>query len=131
MIKKTDIDYRLDDLLILWHNHTAGYKLGRGYSAKDGTCRDYRAPGHYDWQNGAAEARGDELAAEVVNEAMECVPNTPHRWHTALATEARNLATGVVVWRNPVLPQNREELEVLTMEARNKLFVELRRLGGL
>lgn len=131
MIQKTSIDYRLDELLILWHQHRSGYQISRGYSGNDATCKDYRAPTHFDWANGAAEARADAIEVGVVEEAMESIPNSPHRWNTALTFEARNLSTGAAVWTSPVLPRNRDELEVLIIEARNMLLKELRRLGAI
>ena len=131
MIAKTTLDYRLDELLVLWHQHREGYQLNKGYSGHDATCKDYRSPGHYDWKNGAADARADALEVAAVDEAMETIPNHPRRWNTALCFEARNLSTGAAVWRSPVLPQNREELEVLVLEARNMLLLELRRAGAL
>lgn len=128
---KTTLDHRLDDLLIKWHQYREGYKLSRGYSGQDSTCKDYRAPTHFDWSNGAAEARADALEVAAVEEAMEHVPNTPRRWYTALAFEARNLSSGAAVWSSPVLPRNEDELEVLVLEARNKLLLELRKGGVL
>jgi hypothetical protein len=123
------IAHRLDELLMMWHRHREGYKLSRGYADQDATCRDYRAPTHWDWQNGATQARADALEVEAVDAAMELVPNTPRRWNTALAFEARNLCSGAVVWTSPVLPKDREEREVLVLEARNLLLVQLLRAG--
>jgi len=120
---------RLDDLLILWHQHRAGYSFAMGFSGKDSTCRDYRAPTHWDWQNGATQARAEALEVAALDAAIERVPNSPRRWNTALAFEARNLCSGAAVWTSPVLPRDREELEVLILEARNKLLQELRRAG--
>jgi len=119
---------RLDELLMMWHDHRTGYKLARGYAGQDATCRDYRAPTHWDWQNGATQARADSLEVRAMDAAMEMVPNVPRRWHTALAFEARNLSQGAQVWSSPVLPKG-EELEVLVLEARNRLLLELRKAG--
>jgi len=128
---KTDIDYKLDELLINWHRYQSRYRHTRGYASQDGTCKDFRAPCHFDWANGAADARADALEVAAVDEAMEKIPNIPHRWRTALAFEARNLASGAVVWSSPVLPRNIEEREVLVIEARNRLMIELRKDGVL
>ena len=123
-----DVSARLDELLVLWHEHRSGYKLARGYAGQDATCRDFRAPTHWDWQNGAAQARAESLEVAAVDVAMERVPNAPHRWHTALAFEARNLSTGNRVWSSPMLPKG-EELEILVLEARNRLLLELKKAG--
>lgn len=128
---KTAIDYQLDEMLILWHQHRHGYKVGRGYAGQDSTCRDYRAPTHFDWQNGAADARADALLVHGISEAMEKIPDTPERWNTALQFEAMNLATGSAVFSSPRLPQSREEREILTLEARTMLLRVLRRAGVL
>ena len=123
------LDRRLDELLMLWHRHHKSLSMAVGYAAHDSTCRDYRAPTHFDWANGAAQARADSLEAEAVDAAMEKIPNSPQRWNTALAFEARNLCSGAAVWTSPVLPRHKEELEVLVLEARNMLLIELRRAG--
>lgn len=131
MPMKTDLDRRIDELLILWHRHRAGYRMASGYSGSDSTCRDYRTPTHWDWQNGATDARADAITAKGVEEAAALVPNTPKRWNTALAFEARNLASGASVWTSPVLPRDPEELAILVLEARNMLARELIRAGVL
>lgn len=123
------IDNKLDDLLVCWHRWQSGYRLNRGYSKSDATCRDYDTPTHWDRQNGALEGRFDELQARAVNACMDRIPNAPHYWRTALAFEARNLASAAVVWSSPVLPRTREEREILVLEARTRLLVELRRAG--
>jgi hypothetical protein len=131
MPTKTPEDLRLDELLILWHRHRAGYQFSSGYSGSDSTCRDYRTPGHWDWQNGAADARADAITAKGVEDAAALVPNQPKRWNTALAFEARNLASGAAVWTSPVLPRDPEERAILVLEARNMLARELMRAGVL
>ena len=125
----TDIDTELDDLLAMWYRWQSAYRLARGHAGRSSTCADYRAPTHYDWANGATEARMDELLARAVGEAVDCVPNTPRRWRTALEFHARNLVSGAVVWTSPVLPQDRDERDVLLLEARNKLLLALRSHG--
>lgn len=128
-ITRDALAIRLDELLAAWHAHTESYRLSRGYAGQDATCRDHRAPTHWDWQNGAAQARADSLEVAAVDAAMERVPNRPRRWHTALAFEARNLCSGAAVWTSPVLPRDREEREVLVLEARNMIMIELRKAG--
>ena len=98
-------------------------------SGTDSTCRDYRSPGHWDWKNGAADAKAEDMQVKAVDEAIERIPNTPERWKTALEICAMNLHSGAAVWVSPMLPKNREEREILLTEARTKLLVELRRAG--
>lgn len=130
-ITKTAIDNRLDDLLVMWHEYRSGYSGARGFSGRDATCRDFQTPTHWDWKNGALDGRVDAITAKAVSDAIDRIPNTPRRWNTALAFEARNLASRAAVWTSPVLPTNREELEVLVLEARTMLLVELRKDGIL
>jgi hypothetical protein len=122
------IEYELDELLSMWFLWQKTYSPTRGFSGRDGTCRDYRSPGHWDWKNGAADARADDLVVRAVDVAIGRIPNMPQPWNTALQMEARNCATGNVVWSSPRLPKG-EELEVLVREARNMLLRELRRAG--
>ena len=62
---RNEIDYIVDGLLSSWYAWRREYKMTRGYSGRDGTCRDYRAPGHWDWKNGAAEARAEVTARSI------------------------------------------------------------------
>ena len=128
---KTAIDNRLDDLLAMSHQYRAGYSVGRGYSGRDSTCRDFQTPTHFDWKNGALDGHNDEVIAKAIADAVDTIPNAPRRWNTALAFEARNLASRAAVWSSPVLPTNRDELEVLVLEARTMLLDRLRRDGVL
>lgn len=128
---KTAVDNRLDDLLVMWHEYRAGYSGARGFSGRDATCRDFQTPTHWDWKNGALDGRVDTITAKAVSDAIDMIPNTPRRWNTALAFEARNLASTVAVWSSPVLPKDKEELAVLVLEARTMLLVQLRKAGIL
>jgi hypothetical protein len=124
-----DIDFKLDRLLSEWYEWRRSYRFTRGYAGRDATCRDYRTPGHWDWRNGAEDARGDELLVKAVDKAVDRIPNSPERWNTALQFEAMNLHSGRAVWTSPMLPRDRAEREVLVMEARTMLLTELRRAG--
>ena len=126
---REDIDFTLDRLLAEWAEWRLRYRLTRGYSATDSTCRDYRAPGHWDWKNGAADAKAEDMQVKAVDVAIERIPNTPERWKTALEFNAMNLHSGAAVWISPMLPRSREEREILLIEARSRLLVELRREG--
>jgi hypothetical protein len=124
-----DLDFKLDRLLAEWYSWRRTYRLTKGYSSSDSTCRDHRAPGHWDWWNGAAAAKADEMQVKQVDEVIDRIPNAPRRWKTALEFEAMNLHSGRAVWTSPMLPQNYEERQVLILEARNMLLLELRRDG--
>lgn len=122
-------DEQLDALLIAWHEYVQGYNLTRGYSADQRTTGAYNTPGHMDWWNGAAAERYDSEQVKAVDDAVHCIPNEPERWRTALEFNARNLARGITVWFSPLLPPTKEARDVLLLEARNKLMLQLRSMG--
>lgn len=123
------LDFILNGLLADWFVWRRQYKMTRGYSSRDSTSRDYRTPGHWDWQNGAADAKADDLVMRAFDKCVERVPNHPHLWNTALQYEAMNIHAGAAVWSSPRLPRDPDERAVLVLEARNMLMVELRKAG--
>lgn len=127
----SDLDAIVNDLLARWHRWRTTYQHTRGYPASDATCRGFSAPNHWDWLNGAADERADELLVQAVDNAVDRVPNTPQPWNLALQFEARNLASRAKVWTSPRLPRDAGELQVLRLEARNRLLIELQRSGVL
>lgn len=125
------LDKVLDGLLIAWFEHFRAYTLNKGHSTASATTIDYRTPGHHDWKNGAADERAEDLLVRGVDRAMQRVPNEPHRWRTALEFQARNLHGRLAVWSSPVLPATKAERDVLLLEARNRLVIELKREGTI
>lgn len=123
------VDGMLDALLIDWFERfrTYTYGTGQGHRANSATTQDYRTPTHMDWANGAEDERAERMRLEGVDQCIALIPNAPERWRTALEFNARNLAQGLTVWYSPVLPPTRAERDVLILEARNKLLLELRR----
>lgn len=124
------IDDKVADLLYQWYAWERGYKAGRGHARVSATTADYRAPRHFDWKNGAADAKVEEIIARDVGAAVYAVPDEPHRWRTCVQREAYCIFWGIENWASPVLPQG-EELKVLRMEARNKIIREFRIRGLL
>ena len=125
------LDERLDGLLAEWHDWRQRYNLNAGHRAASATTQDHRSPGYMDWWNGAAEARADDLLIRQVDAAIARIPNEPHPWRLAIEFQARNLAQRITVWYSPRLPPTRDERDVLLLEARNKLLLELRSEGVL
>lgn len=126
---KNDIDGIVDDLLVLWLRFAGGYSLSQGYGSASPMFRDDKSNwSPYDRDNGVTEEAADRDRARAVGMALFRVPNMPEMWRTALMIEARNLASGAGVWSSVRLPGG-EEYEVLRIEARNKLIVELHREG--
>ena len=121
------VDEMLDSLLLEWYEHFRGYTLTKGHRTASATTADYSTPTHHDWRNGAEDDRAEKLRKKWLNECMEAVPNHPHRWRTVLEMHARNLHSGASVWGSLVLPKDKNELEILLIEARNKLLLQLKR----
>jgi len=122
------LDGKLNRLLAQWYEWTQGYRHTRGYNGSDATCRDYNTPTHWDWRNGAQDERAEQVRMQGVDRAIRKVPNEPMPWRLALEFQAMNLHSEAKVWSSPRLPKG-EELEILTLEARNRLLMELREEG--
>lgn len=126
---KNDIDAIVDDLLSLWQRYADGYDIARGYGQASPMFRDTKSNwSPYDRENGVPEQEAERALAKAVGAALFRVPNSPQLWRTVLMFEARNLSGGVTVWNSIRLPHG-EEYEVLRIEARNKLLMELQREG--
>lgn len=120
------VDMQLDSLLILWHEVTDKYRHERSFSAPSMT-NFYLSPTHQDWRH---EEVGREMEERVTARRIgDCIRRIEHPWQAAIVIQARNLATGADVWFSPRLPTHREAREVILLEARNKLLVELRKDG--
>lgn len=123
------VDAELNDLLSRWHEYRHGYRAARGHSGANAACRDAGSGSAWDWLNGAEDARAEQQIMRGVDAAVERVPDEPRHWRTAIQFEARNLHSGAAVWLSNRLPRDRGEREVLVLEARNRLLLELRREG--
>jgi hypothetical protein len=126
--ERDPVDIALDLHLRSWYMWRMEYRYGKGHKAAAVT-NEYRAPGHFDWANGAAQERADDLVDRAVDAAVQRMPNAPQRWRTAIEFEAMNLHCKAAVWESPYLPTNPHERETLVLEARNMLLRELRSAG--
>lgn len=127
---RNPVDAKLDGLLIDWYDFHRRYTLNVGHSSTSATTKDHRSAGYMDWRNGAEDDRADVLVLKAVDNAMHRIPNEhPRRYRTALEFNARNLYYRLSVWYSAALPGTREERDVLVLEARNMLLLELRREG--
>lgn len=126
---KNELDSIVDDLLVLWQRYADPYGIARGYAKASPMFKDTKSNwSPYDRDNGVAEEESERVLARAVGEALFRVPNHPTMWRSVLMLEARNLSGGFHVWNSIRLPQG-EEYEVLRLEARNKLIMELHREG--
>jgi len=98
----------VNEILVVWHQWSANASVGTGYGNRSASCSV--GPG------GCGEWEIADL--EVVDAVVDAIPQ-PHR--TAISFMARNLACRAQVWSSPRLPTQRDELQVLLLEARNML----------
>lgn len=123
-----DIQHLLSGLLADWHRYCLHTADRAGYAGRAAGFGQHRSSSQYDWQNGVESELVDKRIMEGFDVAINRVPQP---WLTALQFEARNLAVRYQVWASPRLPADREEREVLILEARNRLLKELARDGVL
>lgn len=116
----------LNDLLARWHSWCVSKPPSAGYPPEAASCRLYRASRQYDSDNGALDTDAEAETLAIVDFCVEQIEQ-PHR--TAIAFNARNLATGLAVWHSPRLPDSDIERAALVVEARAMLRIELRRSG--
>lgn len=125
---QNDLQDVLSGLLQDWHHYCQRTHDRKGYPGKAACFGQSRSNSQHDWENGLESDLVDKRIMQGFDAAINRVPQP---WHTALQFEARNLAVRYQVWVSPRLPANREEREVLILEARNLLLKELARDGVL
>lgn len=117
---------QLDGWLRQWHSWCQTHVYSTGFYSVNPACRQARASRQYDYENGAIDAHVDAVEMEAVDAIISAIDDP---WRTALMIQARNLWSGVSVWRSPRLPADEAERAVLLIEARNKLLRGLLRSG--
>lgn len=122
------IEASLDGLLLIWHEWASSERVGQGYPSEAPGCKLYRVSRQYDYDNGAADHDADASIGAAVDALVQQMID-PHR--TAITFNARNLKTGVTVWRSPRLPACPVELSIVIMEARNQITRKLQSAGLL
>jgi hypothetical protein len=123
--EREPVDVELDRLLISWHEVTSTYRFEKDYRPPAVTS-SYEAPKHHDWGHGIIEEMTEKATARRVG---ECIHALEQPWQTAIIVQARNLATGSGVWFSPRLPADKEARDVILLEARNMLMLELKKVG--
>lgn len=98
----------VNEILQEWHQWCSDTRVGVGYGNRSASCRV--GPGG----SGSWEVADLEAVDAVIDAIAQ-----PHR--TAISFIARNLACRAQVWSSPRLPTQRDELQVLLLEARNLL----------
>lgn len=125
---RNDLQDVLSGLLADWHQWSRHTAQRSGLPGRAAGFGQSRSNSQFDWENGLEAEMVDRRIMEGFDAAIQRVPQP---WLTALQFEARNLVTGYNVWTSPRLPVNREERDVLILEARNRLLKELARDGVL
>lgn len=104
----------LVSLLCLWWECEAQWSPVRGYPHTCPSAHGYITSRQYDTENGAAEtdARGREA------KRIGAIVNAMGPLHRAALTDlARARATGVAVWRHPLLPADKTERAAVVARA--------------
>ncbi len=125
---QNDIQDVLSSMLADWHIYSVRTAPRSGYAGKAAGFGQSRSNSQWDWQNNIESELVDKRIMQGFDAAIQRIPQP---WLTALQFEARNLAVRHQVWVSPRLPANREERELLILEARNRLLKELARDGVL
>lgn len=121
-MRHDESDELLNDLLRRWHRYAATFGPAIGYPTTNAACRLYRVSRQYDDQNSALDG---DLEAQTLRAVGYAIDRLEQPWRTAVHFNARNLATGVVVWQSPRLPVDELERAHLLMHARAKLLILL------
>lgn len=119
-----EIDSLLSEMLQAWHRWAAGYQHVGGIN----TSPMFRGgkPNNTRQDDDGVDGSLHNSTMETIDaQIMDMEPT--HR--TVLQLQARNLVTGVAVWRSPRLPDDAEERTIILIEARNRLMRRLIDVG--
>lgn len=111
---RNDVNVILDDILSRWHHHCKHFSPVP-VSGADPMFRNARISRYWDTTEQIADATVDAAQMKAVDFHVSEMQD-PHR--AAIHVLARNCYTGRSVWISPRLPADREEREVVVMEAR-------------
>lgn len=117
---KNESDEITSDLLRRWHRWTVTNPPALGFPKRNAACSLYRASRQMDDFNGALDSDAEAAIMEAVDHAIDRLPQP---YHTAVCFHARNLATGITVWRSPRLPENDIDLAKLVVISLAKLML--------
>lgn len=116
-------DAILNDLLGRWHRWACDYRTAVGYPTAAAYLAQYRTSRQYDDVNGALDGDVENCIMSGVD---GCLNSVPQPYRNALHLNARNLVTGLTVWRSPRLPDDDMARAQLVAEARAMLLKRLR-----
>jgi len=119
-------DAILDDLLSRWHHWQATSPAKGGYPSRSAGMDDWRCSRQYDADNGALDGELEGSTMRGIDFQVSEM-HDPHR--TAIYLNARNLSTGVKVFRSLRLPQDFAACALIVGEARAILLIRLTAAG--
>lgn len=116
-------DLILNDLLSRWHAWACYERTAAGYPSASAWARAFKVSRQYDDENGALD---QDVENKIMSGVDGCMNSVKQPWRNALHINARNLSTGLAIWRSPRLPTNELARALLVAEARQMLLEHLR-----
>jgi hypothetical protein len=121
-------DAALNALLEAWHRWASDERTAVGFPSVSPAFQQYRTSRQYDDGNGALDQDVDNVVLAGVE---GCINSIPQPYRNALHINARNLCTGLSVWRSPRLPEDELARALMVSDARAMLIDILRERGLL
>jgi hypothetical protein len=119
-------DAQLDDILSRWHHWAIAYQAPHGYPPTAAGFDQYRVSRQYDDENGALDK---EIELKVMRTVNFQITEMAEPFRSAIYCNARNLYSGVSVWRSPRLPADDIERARVVVTAREMLSKRLTMAG--
>lgn len=117
----------LDDLLARWHHHCKNYSPVP-VAGCDPMFRNAVSPKGWD---STADIADDTVNSAQMKAVDFHVGEMKEPYRAAIYITARNCYTGHNVWLSPRLPADREEREIVILEARNIITRKLMAAGAM
>jgi hypothetical protein len=117
----------LDDLLARWHHHCKSYSPVP-VAGCDPMFRGAKSSRHWD---SFADIADDAVNTAQMKAIDFHVGEMQEPYRAAIYITARNCYTGHGVWLSPRLPADKEEREIVILEARNIITRKLMSAGAM
>jgi hypothetical protein len=123
-----EVEEKVNDLLSRWHHWASQFALVAGFATCSSAMEQFRASRQYDSENGAID---QDIENRIMAAVDACIDRVHQPYRTALWINARNLSTGLIVWRSARLPVDALERALLVAEARARLVKVMDQRGLL
>lgn len=117
----------LDDLLARWHHHCKHYSPVP-VAGSDPMFRNAVSPKGWD---STADIADDTVNSAQMKAVDFHVGEMKEPYRAAIYITARNCYTGHSVWMSPRLPADKEERDIVILEARNIITRKLMAAGAM